>query len=150
MDLFLLLLPSTSPVLLSFFLPRTLRRPPSPIPTRADRGTLSRLQIGLVVLRVHQDNSCLALCLFQENRASGGQGPGRNTRGRKGNGGSGGGGAYCTTLVRAWFVFWPFRRSEESLVLCVSLTFFLYSFLPCPPRHTGSVQATYCGNFADR
>lgn len=101
---------STSAILLS---PRTLRRPPSSIPHPADRGDLSRLQIGLVVLRVHQDNSCLALCLFQENRASEGRESegdcgGGGTRRRKGGEGSSSR-AYCTTLVRAWFMFWPFR-----------------------------------------
>lgn len=111
MDLFLHLLLS-SPPLLSSFLPHATSSTffyPHP----ADRGDLSRLQIGLVVLRVHQDNSCLALCLFQENRASGGRESegdcgGGGTRRRKGGEGSSSR-AYCTALVRAWFMFWPFR-----------------------------------------
>ena len=41
----------------------------APLPPPARPG-LSLLQIGLVVLRVHQDNSGLALCFFQENAVS--------------------------------------------------------------------------------
>lgn len=57
---------------------------------------ISPLQIGLVVLRVHQDNSGLALCPFQENAANGG-GSGSRAMGRKGGAASG---TYCTDAAR--------------------------------------------------
>lgn len=135
---------STSSSLLHFCYPpfsRTLRRPPSSIPHPADRGDLSRLQIGLVVLRVHQDNSCLALCLFQENRASGGRESegdcgGGGTRRRKGGEGSSSR-AYCTALVRAWFMFWPFRDPRrEFRPFRLSLSLFSYFSLSLARRDT--------------
>lgn len=57
---------------------------------------ISPLQIGLVVLRVHQDNSGLALCPFQENAANGGGG-GSRAMGRKGGAASR---TYCTDAAR--------------------------------------------------
>lgn len=75
-----------------FFIVRP-RCPPSLTPTPEP---ISPLQIGLVVLRVHQDNSGLALCPFQENAANGGGG-GSGAMGRKSGAASR---TYCTDAAR--------------------------------------------------
>lgn len=65
-------LPSPSPLLSTFAFPSFL--PPPPRPPSFPRATerrgpgLSLLQIGLVVLRVHRDNSGLALCFLRRER----------------------------------------------------------------------------------
>lgn len=81
---------ASSPFL--FFIVRP-RCPPSLTPTPEP---ISPLQIGLVILRVHQDNSGLALCPFQENAANGGGG-GSGVMGRKGGAASR---TYCTDAAR--------------------------------------------------
>lgn len=101
------------------FSPFLLPPPSSPLchPTRSSpvrvrlsppRSSLSLLQIGLVVLRVHQDNSNLALCLFEENAAQ--RRIGRTRGGGRGRRDCEGTGAYCTAL-RVVYVL-AFSRSE--------------------------------------
>lgn len=80
LSLFLFLALSYSPLLI-------VPRRPSPPSER-----VSLFQIDLVVLRVHQDNSRLALCLFQENAARSGGGDGSRAVARKGGVSSG---TYC-------------------------------------------------------
>jgi len=117
---------------LSLSLSAPEQRPTSFAPTTI--GGLSLLQIGLVVLRVHQDNSGLALCLLQESAASGadpagvGGGGGAARRERKGGVGSG---TYCTSAARGLcFGLFEIREGAKAL-LERGLSFLPFS--PPPP-----------------